>query len=363
MHRLPTSFALLLPALLLAPHALADNGKPFKGRFAKVTSAHYALHPDDEEFYTEEYDLLAWNEAGDRVNLNIAVSNLGWGDMKAGVKAKVQRAGIGTTKGSARFDEDEWSHSAKPFRVVLGKNRLSGGPGKLRAVVDVGSVKLDLTFANLLPAWRPGNGRATYDDGQEYYDLTILAPRAKVTGTVTTKGKSTKFEGQGYADHRSSNVAPNVAGRRWVRFRSFEGDWTIILQEFHFPKDLGGGRSPFLLVGYKDHIVFQSLRYKLKFTDVGRDRNPDTPYKYPKAMKIAARSGGRRFEATVKGYDMVRSDLLSGLGRVERAVLSKIVRPVGYYFDADYEMKVSAGDAGEWATTGKGTYYIKHVTK
>ena len=359
-----TMVAFLLPALLAAPTAHAERGTPFSGRFSGVTEDHYALHPSGEEFYTEEYDLLAWNAAGDRINLNLAVSNLGWGDNKAGLKVKVKRAGGGTVKASARFDEDEWSHSARPFRVVLGRNQLSGGPGRLSAKVDVGDVQLDLTFVNVLPAWRPGNGRATYDsDGEGYYDLTILAPRAKVTGTITTKGTTARFEGDGYADHRASNVAPNVAGRRWVRFRSFDGDWTVIAQEFHFPKDLGGGRSPFLLVGYKDRVVFQSLGYKLRFTEVGRDGNPDTPYTYPKAMTISARLRDRTFEAKVKGSGMVRSDLLSGLGSVERAVLSKVVRPVGYYFDADFELKVSAGEAGEWATTGKGTYYVKHVTR
>ncbi len=355
----------ILPLLLIAlPVRADDRGRPFRGRFARVTADHYALHPTGEEFYLEEYDLLAWNEAGDRINIGFAVSNLGFGDMRAKVQARVQWKGGKQARGSTERDEDDWSHRARPFRMVLGGSRLSGGPGKLRAVVKEGGVDLDLTFENVLPPWRPGNGRATYDeDGEEYYDLTLLAPRAKVTGTVKAAGRTVSFSGTGYADHRASNVAPNVAGRRWVRFRAFDGDWTVVMQEFHFPRDLGGGRSPFLLVGYRDGIVFQSLGYRLRFTEVGRDKNPDTPYKYPKAMALRAKAGGRTVEATVKGYGMARSDLLAGLGRVQRAVLSRIVRPVGYYFDADFDLKVVAGEGEAWETSGKGTYYIKHVTR
>jgi len=357
--------AALLPLLLASATAYAgDRGRPFRGRFAKVGADSYALHPTDDEFYLEEYDLLAWNEAGDRINIGFAVSNLGFGDQRAKVQTRVTFKGQKPVKGSKQYDEGDWTSSSKPFSMVLGDSRLSGGPGKLRAVVKAGGVSLDLTFENVLPPWRPGNGRVTYDsDGEEFYDLTLLAPRAKVTGTVSAGGRKASFSGTGYADHRASNVSPNVAGRRWVRFRAFEGDWTVILQELHFPKDRGGGRSPFLFVGYKDRVVFQSLGYALEFTRVARDRDPETPYRYPEAMTLRAQKGGRAIEAKIRGSNMSRSDLLSGLGRIERAVLSKLVRPVGYYFDADFDLKVTLGEGEAWETTGKGTYYIKHVTK
>ena len=359
----PAAGAALLLALGQVSAAAAATGRPFSGAFRPVEAAHYALTPSSEEFYTEEYELLAWNEAGDRIVVTFGVSNLGFGDGRAMVAVKVDRKGARSVRGETKFGSGDWSHRPDPFRMRLGPSVLSGGPGRLRAVVSVGEVALDLTFDNVLPPWRPGNGRALYDDsGDKYYDLTLLAPRARVTGTVTVRGRRTAFAGEGYADHRAMNVPPNVAGRRWVRFRAFDGDWTLILQELHFPKDLGGGRSPYLLVGYKDRVVFQSLGYRVKFGRVGRDRDPETPYIYPHSMTVESTVGDRRFEVAIRGRKMRRRDLLAGLGHLERALLSKLVRPVGYYFDADWDLSITAGGGQRWEASGPGSYYIKHIT-
>jgi hypothetical protein len=345
------------------PASAGSRARPFSGAFRAPTVAHYAVQPQEEEFYGEEFELIGWDEAGNELSMNIVISNLGFGDNSAVVKAKWSPKGGKSAKGSKKFDEDDWSHSKRPFRIHLGANSLSGGPSKLVAVAKFGAVEMKLTFENLLPAWRPGNGRAYYGSRDLFYDLTIMAPRAKVTGTIKAGGKTHQFDGQGYADHRVSNVAPHVAGRRWVRFRSFEGDWTFILQELHFPRNLGGARSTFLLVGYKDRIVFQTLRYKMRLGDVHRDRNKDTPYSYPGKMEITAKAGDRTLRATITGKLRRRADLLDGIGRMKRSILIRFARPVGYYLDGSYSLEVSRGEAEKWTASGAGSYYVKQVTR
>ena len=41
---------------------------------------------------------------------------------------------------------------------------------------------------------------------------------------------------------------------------------------------------------------------------------------------------------------------------MQRAILSKIVQPVGYYFSAEFDARIDAGPGGSWETSGKGSY-------
>ena len=167
VHRIAVVVAAAVTGLVVlaapASDAWAGNSaKAYKGRFGKVTAKHYAVQPDSAEFYAQEWELRAWNAAGDSVNVNFVVNNLGFGDNKLVVHAKARTAGGDKAKGNKKFSSGDWKSSKKPFRISAGKNSLSGGPGKLHAKVDVGGVSLDLTLVNQLPPWRPANGRLTY---------------------------------------------------------------------------------------------------------------------------------------------------------------------------------------------------------
>ena len=334
--------------------------KGYSGRFGKVTTKHYAVHPEGSEFYAEEWEIRAWTDAGESVSVNFVINNLGFGDNKLVVQASARPAGGKKTKAKKKYDDDDWSHSNSPFRIEAGGNTLSGGPGKLQAKVSVGGVKVDITIVNQLPAWRPANGRLNYGEPDEYYDFTYLAPRAKVSGTVVVGGKEfTLKDAVGWADHRIVNVPPNVAGKRWLTWRSFDGDWTVLIQEVQFPSDVGGRKSRFLLVGYKDRIVFQSIRFKVKYGSLKNDAKSSKGYKYPLGLRIEANSGDRTVVMTVKGKLSSRKDLLSSLGAA-KALVSRFVAPVGYYINGEYDLRVVL-DGQTFTHHGKGAYVFKQV--
>lgn len=363
--RPPAALALgvTLLALTLAagPAWAGGNAKAYSGRFGKVTAKHYAVQPDSAEFYAQEWELRAWNEAGDSVNVNFVVNNLGFGDNKLVVSAKARPAGGKSVKGSKKYSSGDWKSAKKPFRISAGANSLSGGPGKLRAKVSVGKVKLDLTLTNVLPPWRPAGGRIKYGSSDEFYDFTYLAPRAKVSGTVTAGGKTfTLKDADGFADHRIVNVPPQTAGRRWLTWRSFDGDWTVLAQQVTFPKDLGGRKAQFLLVGYKDRIVFQTVRFKVKYGSLKPDPKGKAGYKYPEALKLEAKAGDRSVVLTAKGTLRTRRDLLASAGAA-KAIIGQFVAPIGYYMDGAYDLQVSLGDGQSFSHQGKGDYTFKQV--
>lgn len=354
------SCALLVVAL--APSAWGgDSASPYRGSFSPVGAKHYEVRPDGGEFYAEEWELRAWTDAGDSVTVNFVVNNLGFGDNKLVVQASARAANGDKLKGQAKFDEGDWSHASKPFRLTAGKSSLSGGPGELRVKVAVKDVRMDLTFVNQLPPWRPAGGRLQYGAADRYYDFTYLAPRARVSGVVTAGGKSfTLRDAPGWADHRNVNVPPQVAGKRWLTWRSFQGDWTLLVQDVTFPRDLGGRKARYLLVGYKDRIVFQSVRFKVKYGDLRSDPKSKKGYKYPLALRIEAEAGDRSVVLTVRGKLRSRRDLLGGLGAA-KALVGRFVSPVGYYLDGDYDLRVRLSDGQAFTHSGSGDYVFKQV--
>lgn len=347
--------------VIVDPAWAGGGAKGYGGRFGDVGAKHYAVQSDSSEFYAQEWELRAWNAAGDSVNVNFVVNNLGFGDNKLVVSAKAKAKGGKSVKGNKKFSSGDWKSSKAPFRIEAGGSSLTGGPGKLTAKVDVGGVSVDITLVNVLPAWRPANGRITYGSASEFYDLTYLAPRAKVSGTVTAGGKRfTLKDATGFADHRIVNVPPQTAGRRWLTWRSFEGDWTVLAQEVTFPAKLGGRKARFLLVGYKDRIVFQSVRPTVKYGSLQPDPKGKAGYQYPEAFKIEGKVGDRTASITVQGKLRTRRDLLGSAGAA-KAIIGQFVAPIGYYLDGAYDLQVSLGDGQSFTHQGKGDYTFKQV--
>ena len=361
---LPTLGAALCALVVMAAAPAARGGEsatPYRGSFSAVGAKHYEVRPDEAEFYAEEWELRAWSEAGDSVSVNFVVNNLGFGDNKPVVQASARAAGGKKVTGQAKFDEGDWSHGSKPFRLSAGGSSLSGGPGEVRVKIALKDVRMDLTFENQLPPWRPAGGRLQYGSADRYYDVTYLAPRAKVRGVVTAGGRSfTLRDATGWVDHRNVNVPPQVAGKRWLTWRSFEGDWTLLVQDVTFPRDMGGRKARYLLVGYKDRIVFQAVRFKVKYGDLRADPKSDKGYKYPLALRIEADAGDRSVVLTVRGKLRARRDLLGSLGAA-KALVGRFVAPVGYYLDGDYDLRVRLSDGQAFTHSGEGDYVFKQV--
>ena len=143
-----------------------------------------------------------------------------------------------------------------------------------------------------------------------------------------------------------------------MTWRSFDGDWTVLAQEVAFPRDLGGRKARYLLVGYKGTIVFQTVRYKLGYADLVRDPKSSKGYRYPRTVRIQAKGADRTLSLSIRGKLRHRKDLLASAGAA-KSIIGRFVAPVGYYFDAEYDLRVALDDGTTYEHKGSGEYVFK----
>ncbi len=349
-------------AIGAAPAHAFDTVTSFGPSDGKVEGKHFSIQPQSQFFYSQEYSFTGWLEDGGEFGAEFLISNVGIGGIKGGVNAWYRPGNGGKKlKASLQKKKGQWSWQNSPAPgMKVGGSSFTAEPGKATIAISEGELQAEAQFINILPPWRPGSGRVHFGSARkDYYDVTLLAPKAQVKGKVLIDGEWKEFTGYGYADHKATTVAPQEQAKTWIRFRAYEGDWTIISQEFILPSSLGGGRIPWIIIGYKDRLVFQSLTHTLTPQNIVEDKK--FSYIYPMGLDFAGKEGDRTLAGKVTATRLTdRADLLSGLGAIERAVVSRFSKPVGYYMDADYLFNLTI--AGKpYQIKGKGSYYVKHL--
>ncbi|MCB9730117.1 MAG: hypothetical protein H6744_12495 [Deltaproteobacteria bacterium] len=344
-----------LGALLALPCAAsaAELRTRFSGSDARVTDAHLAPALTSREAAVEKYLLEAYLEDGRAVYWSARLSNLGMGDGK--VQAKSRISGKGMKKLQAKRDAKKGGYTAKgtPLDLTVGDHSLTGTPEKLRIQAEGDGYSFDLTFEAELKAWHPGAGRNQWSDGT-YYDMTVLMPRAKVTGTVTIGGETATVSGYGYGIHTHGDVAPHEQAKRWVQLRKIDGSNVIYFYQFQ-PTD-GSKPVSWLYFAHNGKVVITSTDVTVNFADMQPDTKSDKGYQVPGAMVIEAKSGSTKAVLAVKGKGKFRrTDELAKLSAVERALASKFASPVRYEQTAKYKAVVTGGKS--LTTSGGGARF------
>ncbi len=236
------------------------------------------------------------------------------------------------------------------MHIAAGSTRFESDGGTHHWVVDVPGFSCDVTFTNVLPAWKPGNGIARFDDGH-YTTYSLPAPWADLSGTMTVDGETVDAAGQCLLD-ASETLLPVTratsvcqAARVWSPSGTPRGDrWFIgTLTTITHPA-YGSLRLPMLLVAHGDQWVFTTMDYTFELAEMTTPDDP--PYPYPARIVVRASDRGYGLEG-VFAIDPPYwiTDIFQRLPQLFRTIASWFVkRPVIYRNLARFEGTVTGPD-------------------
>lgn len=353
-----------LTAAMTFPRSAAAGGgiRGFSGAPQGVTTASLGPHLVSDEHFYEQYNFEAQLDGGVDFYLRLRIANLGPGDgrMEVTVRTRDPR-NRKRLKYSAKLDRDGWTHAKGRFLINAGQIEVEGTPAQITVRRTAGDFQFELVFARQAKGWRPGDGRVRVgDDG--YYSTEIIFPRARVKGFVAPGGTRLPVQGWGYALHSFSNVAPPDLARRWVQFDSHDSEYAVYLRHFVPAKGLGQKPVSFLLVTYKDQVVFQSYRVRIKAEKVSRDGKTKARYVKPARIVVQAEARGQTVQAVLEGTKLYhRSAMLEEAGTVERMVIARFAEPVDYNYRCDYTIRITNAGHPPVEFKGKATYSVNYL--
>lgn len=313
------------------------------------------------EAYSERYSMSAKLDGGGNIKFDFTISNLGWGNHSAEAAVKVKSPDHKNYKFKKKVDKGNWSHSKDKFKLDIAKTSvesLEGGGFEYR---HDGDVKVRLKMTSKVPMWSPGDGKISVDGG--FYKMNVYGLRATLEGKVKVGGewREVKSTRGGYADHVATNVAPFNLASRFSRTRVYDDDNDVFFlwREVRLSSKYGGDSLNWLVVGYKDEIVFSDADVNTKF---GKMRKDKAGYEIPYAVQIEGKQGEDEVKLVLRGEDMRRKDLLEDYGRVAKMVASSVSTPYNYYFDCKYALEMDIGGA-KATVRGSGGYVIDYLNK
>lgn len=332
-------FGVMLSA---APAAAKTQGWA-DGAASKPTAKDLIPRMSSEEAYSERFVFSTDIDGGGHIGIDFTISNLGWGDGHGAASVRVELPGQKKYKFNEKVDEDDWRYGKESFSLDIAKTHVHAVGNNTYILKHSGSVKVELTLKGTVPMWRPGAGRIKVDDG--YYSFDVIAARADVTGRVFLGGKwhEIKSTGNGYAEHSATNVAPYELATRYSRMRTVEGDVFVMWRETKLSKDYGGKSFTFVVVAYKDKVVFSAPDARIKFGNVRRDGK--TGYSVPLSVQIEASDGRDSIKMVVQGDNYSRSNLLDSYGSVAKAAAAMVTEPYRFSVKNDYTLQMTVQGA------------------
>ncbi|MFU8802601.1 MAG: hypothetical protein ACNA8W_02220 [Bradymonadaceae bacterium] len=309
--------------------------------------------------YSERYNFSVDLDGGGHIGIDFTISSLGIGSHKGASAVRVRMPGQKHYNYSDQVRRRQWSHAVDRFMLDISKTTVESKGNDTFVLKHDGDVKVELEFKNTMPMWKPGNGEIKAgSDG--YYRFTLIAPRANVTGRVFIGGEWREVKGTraGYADHVATNVAPYNLAKRFSRFRHYNDDVFVVWREIQLEEDHGGHTYTWVMVGYKDEIVFSDPNATLRFGNVRPDAS--TGYQVPHTLQIEGGNGQDMIVLQMRGGKVDKKDILASYGRAARLVAGTVSNPFQYTVQSQYTLQMKVG--GRTAnTTGKSHYTIDFV--
>ncbi len=309
--------------------------------------------------YTERYGFSVDLEGGGHIGVDFTISNLGLSSGYGASSVRVDLPGM-----SKKYDKSEkmskgkWSHAKDRFYLDIAKTTVEGIGNDTFVLKHDGDVKFELTFKNTIPMWSPGAGEIKVDGG--YYKFNLIAPRANVSGKVFVDGawREVKANREGYADHVATNVAPYDLAKRFSRFRHYNDDVFIIWREIQMEEKYGGETFTWVMVSYRDKIVFSDANATVRFGNVKPDAT--TGYNVPHSLQIESKDGKDSVTLVMRGSSYKRKDLLASYGRAARMIASTLSKPFQYTIPSEYTIQMTVQGATA-NVAGKSHYTIDYV--
>lgn len=344
----PTTFVSCVFLLLLT--SATSFAQSWGGGSGRPAMKDIIPEMSDNEAYSERYGFAADLDGGGHIGVDFTISNLGWGNGHGAVEVRVIDANKKTYKFSKKVDDDAWSYDKGKFLIDIAGTRVQQEGNESFRLTHKGATSFDIVFENRMPMWRPGRGKIKVGDG--YYEFNLIAPRADVKGTLN--GKPVVATRNGYADHVATNVEPYNFATRFMRLRNYNGDVFVIWREITLTQDAGGKSLTWVMVGYKDDIVFQDPNARMREGRIKVD--PASNYRIPLSVQIDGKNGEDSVKLVMRGKTYKRTDLLDSYGDTVKLVASAFAKPVRYTIDCDYQLQMTI--KGATANVSGETHYV-----
>ena len=344
----------------------ADPVTPFSAPGdGRVTVGHMALIEGASGAFSDKYTVEASFRDGGSAYFSVDYRNLGVGGSSFEVKSRYTDPEGNDFQTAEKLSSSEWSMTTgADFDLRMGRHRFHGTPREFTILAEGDGLRMELTFAVSPAAWRPGEGRAYFGSGtSRFIDMTVLAPRARVTGTVRTGETTREVTGSGYALHSYSNLAPHEVARRMIGFRTESGKLAIYMKDILPAERWSGDPLRWIYVARKRDVVFQSTSFELEAGDFKTDTAHPNQYRIPRVLRITGRDGDTEISITITAKrQRSRDDRLSDLSSMERAVASRFAKPVAYTYHATYALELKRGEEVE-TFEGRGIYELDHINR
>jgi hypothetical protein len=357
--------------LLVCGPLLAYEVDGFSGKSGKAGIKDFLPRCDAEEnrnnkFYSEQYSFNSELEDGYDLWFQVFISNMGVANGRAALQLHFTPKGGSKIKDRALFEQGAWSYAGDGGKLTLklGENLLAGDADGWTAHFETEHLAADVTVKNLVSAWKPGGGGVYYGAARKnYYDVTLLTPRGTIEADVTVKATGEKHHvtGRVTGDRSASNLSPNLLARRWVKLRLVGKAYTILMTNLQTSEEYGDKWVGWFLIASDKAILASGTNPALELADSERDA--EAGYEVPRSVLLSGGTGIEGFTGAIKGLKRTkRHDQLADLSTIEKAVVSKLVKPISYGYKAEFEFQFQSGGKAR-SYKGKATYTYEQLTR
>ncbi len=286
---------------------------------AGLPDLEYGYHPDNNSSWGESWYMLALDEAGNQIWVLFSVSNYHPLYKFAGTVTLFYYEADGEThQGHAEFQGKDVRGDLERLDIDIGGNTIKGAYPTYRLKATAEGLSLDLIYEAEAPDLLLGQGRLGFGNkAEEYWTVGVIAPRAKVTGTVSANGREIPFLGKGYFDHGRSNIKLPKFSKWWFVLRIFDKDFNLGIINMIFKDNYSPGSVEVMYVTLGDRIIVNTGAVKIRRS--GSVEHPESGVVYPDTFEIEYDLEGTKLTGTIKLTKMIGYlnvlDRLSALAR------------------------------------------------
>lgn len=332
------------------------------GKEKPVTLEDFRPRLMDKEWYNESWSYNVHLEDGSFIAVDFRVSNIAVTSDHNGVfHARFMDPDEKNTKCGIDLDDDEWSYSKSGFSLNFRNGKVSGDLEGSSVTVRCKNLSMDLKFENQLKPYKPGGGTLRFGKGDGVYSMVFMSPRARVTGTVTLKGKARQIEGVGLAMHTRYDMRPDKQVHRWFRFKHVDNDVSVIMAEMEAVKEYMGTRNGWVLVLDSKGRILATTRARFQHDGFVKDTGSKEGYKIPRRVRVVAVDGDTQLIGvlTMKGLKKV-VDFTDRLNPVSRAIVRRFTKPRDYHINCSFHFKVGTKENTR-EIKGEGVYRFFYI--
>lgn len=237
-----------------------------------------------------------------------------------------------------QFKEKDVKLAKDRLFLQEGGNLIEGKNGVFRLKLVFDTISCDLTYKNIVPSWKPGNGHVYLDKEKKISSfLVVTSPWADVTGTIRLPDRTLNVKGEGYADKAVGTQTPFKQNPYLFSIRVFsppgtpkEQRWMFCLLESTTHTSFGSKKIPLLYLCNNNKMILATKNYEREVTQWKKGAQADQ--RYPGVIKIHAEGNGYAIKGEYVGgklFDVL--NVFSELPAWWRSIAEKFGKAMVHY--------------------------------